>query len=333
MTVAPPGKKISIVIPVNNAGEYFRLCLESITASEIPPEEIIVVADGDSDGSWGIAGEFGAKLLRLPHSQGPARARNLGAQEAVGDILLFIDSDVTIPENALSQVAAVFRNDPELAALFGSYDEEPFAGNFLSQYKNLFHNYVHQKGNEDASTFWCGCGAVKRKIFQKMGGFNENYGKPSIEDIEFGYRLKREGYRIRLVKELKVKHLKRWTFFSLLRADFLYRALPWTSLILREGKLLNDLNLKMSSRISTACVYLLLISLSASFRFPWLLAPAVICVVTLLAMNRDLYRFFNERRGLLFAMKTIPWNWLYYLYSGLAFSIGFIIHRMNIKLN
>ena len=333
MTVSPPEIKISIVIPVHNAGEYFRLCLESITASEIPPEEIIVVADGDSDGSWGIAGEFGAKLLRLPHSQGPARARNLGAQEASGNILLFIDSDVTIPGNALSQIVAVFRNDPGLAALFGSYDEEPYAGNFLSQYKNLFHNYVHQKGNEDASTFWCGCGAVQRKIFEELGGFNENYRTPSIEDIEFGYRLKREGYRIRLVKELKVKHLKRWSLFSLLRADVQYRALPWTELILREGTLLNDLNLKISSRISTACVYLLLISLSASFRFPWLLAPAGICVVTLLALNWDLYRFFNERRGLLFAMKTIPWNWLYYLYSGLAFSVGFVMHRMNIKLN
>jgi len=333
MTTSHPEKKISIVIPVHNAGEYFRLCLESITASEMPPGEVIVVADGDSDGSWNIAGEFGAKLLRIPHSQGPARARNLGAQEASGDILFFIDSDVTIPENALTQVDTAFRRDPGLAALFGSYDEEPYAGNFLSQYKNLFHNYVHQKGNEDASTFWCGCGAVQRKIFQELGGFNENYRKPSIEDIEFGYRLKREGYRIRLVKELKVKHLKRWALFSLLRADFLYRALPWTTLILEEGKLLNDLNLKISSRISTACVYLLLISLSASFWFPWLLAPAVICVVTLLAMNWDLYRFFRKKRGLLFAVKALSWNWLYYLYSGLAFSVGYVMHRMNIKQN
>jgi glycosyltransferase involved in cell wall biosynthesis len=329
MTASTPEKKISIVIPVHNAGEYFRLCLESISASEMPPCEIIVVADGDSDGSWNIAGEFGAKLLRIPHSQGPARARNLGAQEAVGDILLFIDSDVTIPENALSQVAAAFRNDPGLAALFGSYDDEPYAGNFLSQYKNLFHNYVHQMANEDASTFWCGCGAVKRTIFQGLGGFNDNYRKPSIEDIEFGYRLKRKGYRIRLVKELKVKHLKRWDIFSLLRADFLYRALPWTTLILREGKLLNDLNLKISSRISAACVYLLLISLSASFKFPWLLAPAGVCIVALLALNWGLYRFFREKRGLLFAVKALPWNWLYFFYSGLAFSIGFIRFRFG----
>lgn len=329
MTTVPPEKKISIVIPVHNAGEYFRLCLESISASEMPPGEIIVVADGDSDGSWKIAGEFGAKLVRTPHSRGPARARNLGAKEAVGDILLFIDSDVTIPGNALSLVAAAFRNDPGLGALFGSYDEEPYARNFLSQYKNLFHNYVHQTANEDASTFWCGCGAVPRRIFQELGGFNENYRKPSIEDIEFGYRLKREGYRIRLVKELKVKHLKRWGLFSLIRADFLYRALPWTTLILAEGKLLNDLNLKTSSRISTACIYLLLISLAASFRFPWLLALAGVSAVTLLALNWDLYRFFWKKRGLLFAVKALPWNWLYFFYSGLAFAIGFIRYRFG----
>lgn len=67
-----------------------------------------------------------------------------------------------------------------------------------------------------------------------MGGFDESYRKPSIEDIELGYRLKQAGLKIRLCKALQVKHLKRWEVVSLLRADFFYRALPWTELILRD---------------------------------------------------------------------------------------------------
>jgi glycosyltransferase involved in cell wall biosynthesis len=329
MATSPSEMSISVVIPVHNGGEGLRHCLQSITSSDTPPLEIIVVADGESDGSWRMAGEFAARVLRIPESQGPARARNLGARVTAGDIILFIDADITIPRNALSLVAGVFQNDPGLAALFGSYDEAPYASNFLSQYRNLFHHYVHQRASEDASTFWSGCGAVRSKVFEELAGFNEDYLKPSIEDIEFGYRVKREGYEIRLVKELKVKHLKRWDLFSLLRADFLYRALPWTMLLMREGKFLNDLNLKISSRISTACIYLLLISLSASLMFPWLLVTAVISVVTLLALNWDLYRFFREKRGLLFAVKALPWNWLYYFYCGLAFSIGFIHYRFG----
>jgi hypothetical protein len=49
---------------------------------------------------------------------------------------------------------------PEVDAVFGSYDDAPRAPNFIAQYKNLFHHYVHQHGKEEASTFWAGCGTV-----------------------------------------------------------------------------------------------------------------------------------------------------------------------------
>lgn len=330
MAPSPPAQRISIVIPVHNAGEDFRHCLENIAGSATPPHEIIVVADGESDGSWRAAGEFGATLLRVPESRGPAHARNLGAGVATGDILLFIDSDVAVPRDAVSLVAETFLDDPELAALFGSYDEEPFAGNFLSQYKNLFHHYVHQTANEEASTFWSGCGAVRRGIFQELSGFNEEYSRPSIEDIELGYRLKKAGYRIRLLKGLKVKHLKRWGVVSLLRADILYRALPWSQLILREGSMLNDLNLKISTRASVVAVCLLILSLLLAVYLPLTLLLAASCILVLFALNLDLYRFFKGKRGLLFAVMTVPWNWLYHFYSGLAFTIAFARHRLSL---
>ena len=100
----------------------------------------------------------------------------------------------------------------------------------------------------EASTFWGACGAICRDVFLSLGGFDESYRQPSIEDIELGYRLKQAGYRIKLCKTLQVKHLKHWGVVSLLKADFFYRALAWTQLILRNGKLINDLNLQLSSR-------------------------------------------------------------------------------------
>ncbi len=56
--------------------------------------------------------------------------------------------------------------EPDLAAVFGSYDDEPAAPNFLSQYKNLFHHFVHQQGSAEASTFWSGCGAILWPTFR-----------------------------------------------------------------------------------------------------------------------------------------------------------------------
>lgn len=317
---------VSVIIPVHNGGESFRMCLSSVADSAPPPEEVIIVADGESDGSWRQAEELGMQILKIPVPGGPARARNMGAHAAKGDILFFTDADVTIPPDTTDRVAAAFQNDPDMAALFGSYDDEPYETNFLSQYKNLIHHYVHQISKEEASTFWTGCGAVRRDIFLEMGGFDEGYRRPCIEDIELGYRLRKAGHKIRLIKDIKVKHLKQWNIFSLLRADFFYRALPWTDLILREDQPLNDLNLTTSSRISVASVYLLILSVLGALFIPWLLAPAVFFAAVLLRLNWDLYRFFKNKRGIGFALKTIPWHWLYFFYSGLAFSVGHTKH-------
>jgi len=324
-----PELNISVIIPVHNGGTRFRRCLSSLAEAVPPPGEIIVISDGGTDGSWRVAEEYGAQVITLPTSGGPARARNLGAGRAKGDILFFVDADVTIPPDTIGQVAAAFNRDPDLTALFGSYNDEPAETNFLSQYKNLLHHYVHQTSLEEASTFWGACGAIRKEIFLSMSGFDERYGKPSIEDIELGNRLKRAGYRIRLLKDLKVKHLKRWEVLSLLKADFFYRALPWTEMILREGRFIDDLNIKISSRISVISVYLLVLTLLASFITPWFLVPGLFLITVLLVLNRGLYCFFREKRGVGFALKTIPWHWFYFFYSGLAFAIGFVQFRIN----
>jgi glycosyltransferase involved in cell wall biosynthesis len=320
---------LSVIIPVHNGGTKFRRCLQNLEASNLAPQEVIVVSDGDSDGSWQVAERFGAQVMRIPTPEGPARARNMGARIATGDILFFFDADVAIPQDALGRISGVFKDNPDLGALFGSYDDEPFESNFLSQYKNLFHHYVHQTAKAEASTFWSGCGAIRREIFLAIGGFEENYRRPSIEDIELGYRLRKAGHRICLLKDLQVKHLKRWEIFSLLKADFKYRALPWVDLILKEGNFIDDLNTTLSSRLSVICSFLLLASLLGAFWMPWLLIFTLTCMMGLLLINQDLYRFFGKKRGFGFTVKTIPWHWAYFFYSGLAFAFGFIKHCIN----
>ena len=318
----PTRVSISVIIPVHNGGESFRQCLSSLKKSKIPSLEVIVVSDADTDGSWLIAEEFGAKVIRIPVNGGPAKARNLGASVAVGDILYFIDADVVISPDAIAQVKQAFETDSELAALIGSYDDQPGASNFLSQYKNLFHHYTHQVANEEAFTFWGACGAIRREIFLSLGGFDESYRKPSIEDIELGYRIRHAGYRIKLFKDLHVKHLKYWSVFSLLKAEIFYRALPWTDLILRQRELDNDLNLGLSSRFSVILVYGILTALILSFWWSGFLAMAAVFSLVMLWLNFSVYRFFYVKRGLGFALRVIPWHWFYYFYGGLAFAVA-----------
>lgn len=313
---------VSVIIPVHNGGDIFRSCLSSLDESTVSPDEVIVVSDADTDGSWLIAQEFGAKVIKMTVNSGPAKARNLGASVATSDILYFLDADVVISPDAIAKVKKIFESESDLAALIGSYDDEPGADNFLSQYKNLFHHYNHQIGKEEGFTFWGACGAIRRDIFLSLGGFDESYRRPSIEDIEFGYRVRRAGYKIKLWKDLQVKHLKRWEVVSLLKAEIFYRALPWTELIWRDRQLNNDLNLGVSSRLSIILVYGVLATLALSFCWSGFLVIAAIFSLMLLWLNVSVYRFFYRKRGLGFALCVIPWHWFYYIYGGLAFAIG-----------
>ncbi|MGB3532892.1 MAG: glycosyltransferase [Microcoleaceae cyanobacterium] len=324
---------ISVIIPVYNGGDKFKRCLQSLTKTTLNPDEVIVVADGDTDGSWLVADNFGATVIRLPEAGGPARARNLGAKAAKGDILFFIDADVEVCPDTIEKVVSVFTNEPNLSALIGSYDDAPGAENFLSQYRNLFHHYTHQVSQPEASTFWGACGAVRKEVFLQVGGFDEKYRLPCIEDIELGYRLKAAGYTIGLRKSILVKHLKEWRPISMLKADFFCRALPWTALILRDRQLNNDLNLQYSSRVSVILVYAMIGALLVA---PWLsLTPVTICLLAsaFLALNAPVYQFFHSKRGLFFALRTVPWHWLYYFYSGLAFAVGLVRHWLQTPLS
>lgn len=257
---------VSVVIPVYNSAEFLRRCLECLRNSVAQPHEVIVVDDGSTDATPDVAREFGATLLSSGGRQGPARARNLGAHAATGDILYFIDADVCVYPNTLARVLANFQEDAELDALIGSYDTSPQVKDFISQYRNLMHCFVHQSSRREACTFWSGCGAIKKKVFLEHSGFDPTYGRPAIEDIELGYRLRRAGRKVMLDPKLQVKHLKAWSFWGLIRTDIRDRGIPWTELILRDRHLPNDLNLQLSQRVSVALVYLLtLLTAAAAF--------------------------------------------------------------------
>lgn len=207
---------ISIIIPVHNGGDSFKRCLIALEKLNPQQQEVIVVANGDTDGSSSVAEQFGLTVVCIPTAIGLAVARNIGDRIAKGKYLLFIDADVEIQLTTIGDITNIFTQNPQLSALMGSYDDSPGVINFLSQYRNLLHHYTHQIACEDASTFWTGCGAITRDIFLKIGGFSEHYLKPCIEDIELGIRLKQAGYTSQLYKDLQVKHLKHWTALSIL---------------------------------------------------------------------------------------------------------------------
>ncbi len=327
---APSSPAISVVVPVYNAAPMLARCLDALQQSQDVAWECIVVDDGSTDGSAKVAQEFGARVLRMSRARsGPGQARNVGARFATAPLLCFVDSDVVVQPDTLKRFVAVFHAESNVTAAFGSYDAQPEVQDLLSQYRNLLHHFVHQNGQVSASTFWAGCGAIRRETFFELGGFDPTYTRPSIEDIELGYRVRAAGGQIRLVKAIQVKHLKRWTFWGMLKTDILDRALPWTTLIARTGQLPNDLNLRTSSRASAVSVYSGLVLLGLGRWVPLARSAALLPLLVLIACNSSLYAFFLTQRGPWFLLRALPLHWLYYAYSSLAFAGGSLHSRLR----
>jgi GT2 family glycosyltransferase len=178
--------------------------------------------------------------------------------------------------------------------VFGSYDAQPRAKGTVSQFRNLLHHFVYQQGNREAATFWAGCGAVRRTVFEEIGGFDQKrFRYPSIEDIELGYRLRRAVFNILLDKSLQGTHLKP-TLLSFIKTDIVRRAVPWSWLILETKRLPNDLNLSLHQRASFALLASGCALLALSLFYIKAIAIAAAAFVNVLILNLRGTSFFFD---------------------------------------
>jgi len=333
--MAPQSPRLSIVIPARNAGQTLRACLAAVDQSARGLAEVIVVDDGSTDATADIAHGAGAILIRRGTPGGPAAARNEGARRAAAPIVLFLDADVVVAEDAVARVLQAFDADPDLAAVFGSYDSAPSGGTLVSDYRNLLHHFVHQSAREESGSFWAGCGAVRTAVFLSLGGFDERYLRPSIEDIEFGGRLAGAGHHIRLDKHLFVCHQKRWTLGHMVMVDVRDRAYPWARLILRGGRIPDDLNLRHAHRASAVLVWLAVGSVAGLLAGwprgwePQLWLTAAVGLVGVAVLNRDFHAFVRGRRGVGFAIVAFLLHALYYAYASATFSWACLGHAVR----
>lgn len=315
--------RLSAVIPAYNAGETLPRVLEALLPQLEAGDECVVVDDASTDGTAAVASRYPVRLIRRAQAGGPAGARNLGAAEASGDVLVFLDSDVAAHPDVLARFRAHFA-DPSIEAVMGSYDDAPLAPGTVSRFRNLLHCYTHQTGNREASTFWAGCGAIRRESFERHNGFDAGrYPTPSIEDIELGLRVREAGGRIVLDPAIQGKHCKKWGIYSMLHTDLWRRAVPWSELILASGKMPEDLNVKASQRVSTVFAALGMASLPATFAWPAESAMALLGTLAMVgALNQGFYQFLAMRGGWMFALRCVPVHWLYFLCAGSGFAIA-----------
>jgi GT2 family glycosyltransferase len=325
---------VSVIMPVYNGIEFIKQSLPPLVAMKERGEilEVIVVDDTSSDDTSNVSRELGAKVMPSGGRLGPGAARNVAAGEARGDILWFIDADVIVHNNAAKVMLKGFEQDG-VVGVFGSYDDKPPAQNFLSQYKNLVHHFYHQRAKKEASTFWSGCGAIRKEAFIKQGGFDvDMFKRPSIEDIELGYRLIEAGGKLLLLTDFQCTHLKEWRFVNLIHTEVFCRAIPWARLMLSRGGLDNDLNVGVAERIKAIfaglLVFVALLVLAGVVAWPIVMAVAIVVVYA----NWGILRLFYQRKGGWFALRGLLFHQVYYLYSSAAFAWAMIETKLGLKM-
>lgn len=226
--MAPPAdysaQEVSLIIPAHRTGEVFGRCLAAVAGLTPAPGEVLVVLSGNAREEAGAVRALGFRAVICMEPLGPGPARNLGAGHASGSWLVFLDSDCIPPAHFLRQAGDALRVLPGANAAFGSYDSQPSAPDFLSRFRNLLHHYTHQRaGAGEGATFWTACGVVRADVFFALGGFQDI----PMEDINFGYRLRRTGGKIALDPAWQVKHGKSWRLVEMVKTDVFLRAAPW----------------------------------------------------------------------------------------------------------
>jgi cellulose synthase/poly-beta-1,6-N-acetylglucosamine synthase-like glycosyltransferase len=330
-TPADPGALLSIIVPTYNDTGDLKPCLCALRAEAPPGSELIVVVDGPPvEAASAVAAAAGARVFLLDERAGPAAARNYGAAHAHGDIFVFVDADVVVRRGGLARIERAFADDPGLTAMFGSYDDSPRSPGLVSRYRNLLHHFVHQEGRAEATTFWAGLGAVRRAAFLEAGGFDAaGFTRPSVEDIELGYRLRGAGGRIRFDKGLQGTHLKRWSLWSMIRTDVTCRALPWARLVLGTDRVPTELNLRASQRVSAGLVACALVAAVLALQRTVLLSVTVLALLPVALINQRFYRLLWRRGGPGLAATGFLLHLLYFLYSATSFALVWLDMRLR----
>ena len=335
------GVRLSVIMPAHRATRVLPRSFEALASSDLDRDrwELIVAVDGDSmgrddDRTAEVALEFADIVVRLPGKpRGPSYARNRGAEVARGEILVFVDSDVCVHEDTLGRILATLDANPDVAAVFGCYDDRPEASDVISQYRNLLHRWVHQRGAGDAETFWAGCGAIRAEVFHDIGMYDEwHFSRPQIEDIELGRRLRRRGHRILLDPGVEACHLKRWTLANVLETDLRHRGVPWMRLILHEGPNPSGdkLNVQPVHRLCVALTWIAFCVLPAAavFRVRWPLAVSLVAALLVVLLNLGFFAMLRRVSGWRVALGAIPLHLLFYFSNGVSAISGVLMYSI-----
>ncbi len=294
--------KFSVIIPAYNNAQYLSRCLESLSKSNYPAHEIIVVDDNSSDNTSEVAESFGVKTIRLSENRNANYCRNKGAKIASGDIFLFVDSDVLLHEDTIFNIAESFKSK-NLVAVVGLYSIPGKDSNLVSKYKNIWIRYSYMKSKPYVDWIFGAVSAISRDEFIKLEGFKDDlHSRNGIDDLELGKRMSKLNYSIELNPKVEGKHLKEFKYSDFLKNDFI-RSQYFVLLAAKMDQLTESTN-KGFVNIYPSFIYSTVLSLPILFTFlagfisKFFFLPFVVFLGIYVGLNFSFLKYFSKYYGI-----------------------------------
>ena len=316
---------ISIVIPVYNRTELLKRVIGTIFKQEYTNYEIIIVDDNSSENVSSEIKKYPCKVIRNSKNLGPGESRNIGVDKSQGDIIFFTDSDVLLPADSLSIIVDEL-SSKSVDAVVGLLSTKIEYDNFASNYKNLYMHYTYLCFGDFTNVFFTSVAAVKKKVFNAIGGFDAKFGIKPNEDLEIGLRLY-EKHVIKSSKKLQVEHVKYYSWVSVLLTDY-DRGSSIVRIMLRRRNTENESsNPKVNSYPITFAVGILMSAISL-LSFPLSLISLYfvlimpLSIVLIGAINIKFIIFLHKTKGYRFAVKSFLFLYLDILAYGFGIFKG-----------
>ncbi|MGH7033547.1 MAG: glycosyltransferase, partial [Stellaceae bacterium] len=206
----PRTPRVSVVVCTYNAERTLAPCLESLAKLNYPDYEVIVVNDGSTDGSLAIAERFGYCRIISQPNKGLSVARNVGAQNATGEIIAYTDSDCVADPDWLAYLVAKMEVS-DLAACGGPNFPPPEDSLVPAAVAVSPGGPTHVLLSDDVAEHIAGCNmAFRRDALLRLGGFDPIY-RAAGDDVDICWRFQDAGYTIGFSPAAVVWHFRRNT--------------------------------------------------------------------------------------------------------------------------
>lgn len=213
-TAGAPFVGASLVIPVYNQLEYTKQCVESILARTGAPFELIIVDNASTDGTREYLKTLPATVITNDQNLGCAKAWNQGVRASRGDLIAILNNDIVVTNGWLTGLRRFLEDQghgivsPAAREGYLDYDLEAYARTFTVRCGTAVRHELYGA-----------CLVIARRVFDRIGLFDEAFGYGGCEDVDFHWRALEAGFRVAITGSVLIHHFSKVTQTAIVRTE------------------------------------------------------------------------------------------------------------------